>query len=1388
MMPDPVVNLERFWLPVGKSYSLTSAGWLHDPTSEYLWQPNADAISTRALADRQCVVLLGEPGMGKTSAVAAGNALRPQEEGVQQEMHTELGVYASEDRLVRAVLESDLIRDWQAGSGFLCLTVDGFDEALNRIVTLDRLFGQYLASWNCDRLFLRIVCRTADWPQSLRRVLEDRFGEANIHELLPLRRLDAGLLLRAAGLDADEVLAAVEQARIVPLAARPLTLKLIRSSIGPDGSFPASARALFERGLMALLDEMNPDRRGSVRNPGVVARRMRAAERIAALSLFGGRPTVWTGPVAEALADDLTVDECVGTQGREARDISSEDVDLTLRSGVFTGAGEGRLTWSHATFADFLGARWILNNDVDDDQVRSLLVANDGGIHARVRQVAAWLVSLDPMRFREFIQHDPQAFLASVDMPEETLREEIVRVLLEDARSGRLFDEFGTDYSGLQHAGLAEQLRPALQAAHGEICRVALRIARQCSVLESVPELTALALNEHADPHLRASAAMTVYDLSAAAPSHELVTLVGSSTGGAADLDAQELEAAALMASWPHALSTVDVFSVLSPSHPRNYLGLYSIFVDHFSQGLRDSDLESATAWILADLSRVDDSRLTKLTNAILRLCLANLDHKRAREVITAVAFRRLDDYQPPFGEPELQGDQIDMDTDTRRTVMRVLLDEASEEQVWRIVHQMPDSGGDVVHDEDLSWLIELYAASDGLTRLNAGRAAQELYKPEQVEHSSIVLGLSDDHPAAELFTYWRAVTELASEAALTARDQWREHARRRRELSRKREGERGDEWVNPRIAEDIAKAASGDTSAFWYAARLVTVKPGTRRYMDEHQPDLTVHPRWRTLSEAVRSGFVTAAQIYIENGDCRRDKWFGQNRVSYPAQAGYRALVLLLRLAPAALEEVSPTAWREWAPILIDWTATINGASEPDKRRLLTLARPHADEALRASILTLVDKAIADGSHLFLRTELDVLSSEALAHELVNRLSHPMAPVTRRAILDFLVERHLALVTPMLRAWLGGSERRKDPDRAQDAVYRLLRNDAAGSWSELHGLMNDDAPFIERALLAGAQAFDRRAPELAPQDLADLYLWLCEHFPAAEDPTFDDAHAVGRREALGDWRDALLSSLASVGTRDAVAAIERIVRARPDEPWLARILVDAKRELRERSWEPLTLDEIDQLAQSRRARVVRSDADLLAATLVALDEIQAQLQADTPSAYLLWDTHAKRPKSEEEISDYLAIELEHRLNARGVVVNREVQVRRSKPSGLPERTDLRIEALRPAREPARTPATLRIPGEVKGIWNPDVITSLETQLVQRYMADFRTDHGVYVVAWFDQAPWTTKDGRRSRAASHGGIAQFQAALEVEAEKQRAQGLVIAVRVLDCSLRRPVVT
>jgi hypothetical protein len=43
---------------------------------------------------------------------------------------------------------------------------------------------------------------------------------------------------------------------------------------------------------------------------------------------------------------------------------------------------------------------------------------------------------------------------------------------------------------------------------------------------------------------------------------------------------------------------------------------------------------------------------------------------------------------------------------------------------------------------------------------------------------------------------------------------------------------------------------------------------------------------------------------------------------------------------------------------------------------------------------------------------------------------------------------------------------------------------------------------------------------------------------------------------------------------------------------------------------------------------------------------------------------------------------------------------------------------------------------EVKGCWNPDVLTAMEAQLAERYLKDNACAYGLYVVAWFVCDQW----------------------------------------------------
>jgi hypothetical protein len=62
-------------------------------------------------------------------------------------------------------------------------------------------------------------------------------------------------MFSAEGIDAESFLTAVEAAHVVPLAARPLTLKLLQAARRADGTLPDRAADLYARGLLTLADE-----------------------------------------------------------------------------------------------------------------------------------------------------------------------------------------------------------------------------------------------------------------------------------------------------------------------------------------------------------------------------------------------------------------------------------------------------------------------------------------------------------------------------------------------------------------------------------------------------------------------------------------------------------------------------------------------------------------------------------------------------------------------------------------------------------------------------------------------------------------------------------------------------------------------------------------------------------------------------------------------------------------------------------------------------------------------------------------------------------------------------------------------------------------------------
>lgn len=1351
----------RFWVPSGHGYAVDGSGFLSDPESTVggvRWS-NVDALTVDDLRHCRSLVLLGEPGMGKSTFLTDARPLLPENCEAEEDFH-KLAEFGSEDRLVRSVFESRRVKQWLAGSGELCLTLDGFDDAQTRIRQLGSLVAGFLSRWPIERLWLRIVCRTADWPQSLAGELSRLAPGSKVVELLPLRRTDIADMALDTQVDPELFLAAVETRGVGVLAARPLTLGFLLHTFTTSGRrLPERVGDLYRDNLLAMCDEHNSDRRTASPPPYSAGDLYAVARRIAAVTVFGGATAVWLGPIPRPTGEDLVaVDDLVG--GSEPRDGDSVFVTRSMvgevtRTPLFSGHGEARMGWAHTTFQDFLAADWLLANELPNHQVRSLVLADDGGVRPQVRRVAAWAVSLAPDQFSWLTEADPESFVGEVDIPDPSLRQVLVHRLLAAANADQLLDRAGR-YSGLAHPDLANQLAPVL-AQPGPGRWLAIRLANDCDVVECDQALAAIALDPEAPMHERvaAGAALTWHKRAR----DTLLPLVLDPELRRGD-DRHQLLGVGLLASWPHALPTSQALDAVTAASTRNRRALFGGFVDELIQTLTINDLPAAVTWLMKNTDTPGDGVLARVRNACLKLCANHFnDPDAAAAAVTATKAQLLQ-------HNRVLTDDESFPDDARRRLALLIARAADTDTDTDLLAMLVCDPGALLSADDFLWLLDLAREKDAVEDDAIHRLLPRLVDPTRIDHVHAVLGVNHASSVRSALSYWLDTCHLTDPAVAEIRANWQ----RMRERRARRENLQDN--IEDHIVTHLDNFESGDRNGYWLAARLVCVRPGTNHYHDEYQPDLTAHPRWESLTPSIRDRLVSLAPRYLIEGRCVPEEWLGKERNYFPAQAAYRAMLLLLRLNPAALDMLTPTVWQEWVPIIVDWPVISNGAQPQDKEHLLRHALPHAGEQLRVALLTVIDDTIRTGKSHWTRTECDLLWDDRLQQELTRRLTGQLPDDARAELATTLMRNAPDAAQPLLLSWLGHG-----PERSRLAATLLLSYRAAQAWPAIHHWFHTHPDDAEKVFLDQAHHRDV-SPDLHVDALADLYLWLWDRFPPDDDPHDDEAHWITPRESVGRFRDRLLERLRQAGTTESLTAIRRIVHTHPETGWLNRVYTAARAVHREATWQPTPPTQLRLLAENSRRRLVRTEKELLDAVTAALATIQRRLVGETPESHLLWNTTPqRRPKSEDEISDYLRNRWTDELAPHHAIVNREVQVRRNAPSGIGERTDLRIEAITPDGD------AITVVIEVKNAWNDEVTTNLHTQLVGQYMHDIGTTVGIFLVIWASPESW-------SASAPTGKVNSIARAalvehLDQQASEQADHGRDIRVVHLDISYLRP---
>ena len=1387
----------RFWCLSTESFQLDLDGFLLDPETDYGRAANPSVHKLEGLTEVPCLVLLGEPGIGKTTALADQlSQEQGQTSGQYRAIRLDLSSYGDENRLITDLFESEEMDAWVRGEHILQLYLDSIDECGLQIPHVAKILSDRFERLGAciTRLKLRITCRTAEWPSLLTQKFEELWGDEGvaIYELLPLRRRDILTAAQQQGLDAESFLAEVVRSNAQPFAIKPITLEFLLRIFLEQGAFPATKYELYDVGCRQLVSERNESRvSASQLGRYGSAERLHAAEVLAAVTQFCNKDAVRIGPSSNVLlADEFALQDIPDVMEALGYSciLTEEQLRETLSTGLFSGRGNQRMGFAHRTYAEFLAASFVLKSRLNSmERLKFVRSADDssGKVIPQLTETAAWIASQDRSVCLELLKADTQVLVrGDCDSFSEETKRDILARLLELAAKDQLVDQDWRQrdhYHSLEHSGIAAQLRPFItDTSQPESVReFALVFADECAVSALQDELCSITLDSSDDPRIRYLAARAVLNC---ADEPTQLRLKSLAIGQSVQDPKMQIRALVLSHLWPEKISAQELFSNLCvPQSDRG--GSYGFFLSHeLTKSLSTADLPYALEWA----SKLNEAELREFSVQPLVAVIAqqgweHLDDPAVFAAFSDYALAILKTHNDllPKDDEEANGDQV-----RRRTLLEAVVPkiEDFDQQGYGLIFQTPR----LARTSDTAWMIDkLRQADSSEVCLYWAKLIERLYDPAEPGLLDVILEACDwCEPLRSVFSSRFAPINLDSERADQLLERYKQHL----EWEREREDRKNPSPLDPppmeRVRRALEASESGNAVAWYHASRDLQLEATSTHYEKDLEVDITQTPGWKSANLELHCRLLGAAERFLLEEEPHANEWLGMNKTLHHALWGYKALLVLRKEDPVTFERLPDSIWRTWAPIVVSYYDS--GVQQPDKvlhDEIAQICGAKAPQSVNDSLRVIFHKS----EGLFVLPQfVERAWSYSVERCLCDEVSHTdiKANVASR-LLDALLEHGCVDARSIALGIVGDTG--KSRELRLEAANVLLSHPSHDVWAMLRGLIQSAQEFAKDLLLRHADKHMHNpvlAAQLTEESVADLYIWLEQTFPAATVPEHEGAHFVSSRDAIGSYRDATLRVLQHRATPTAIKALETIHRRLPHLDWMPRAIARAKQILLRETWKPLTPSELLAVTSTNDQCLVRSAANLQDLVLESLEKLQQSLHGETPAVVDLWDeqTSSKwRPKDENDLSNYVKRHLDADLRSRGIVSLREVEIRRGRDETPGERTDIHITGVVPGTSQGEYDQ-VRVIIEVKGMWHREMLTAMQDQLVNRYLMDNSCCHGIYLVGWYVCQQWDEADDRR-RTSRRRSLDDLTQQLSEQADGLSNDSMCIKSFVLDASLR-----
>jgi hypothetical protein len=683
-----------------------------------------------------------------------------------------------------------------------------------------------------------------------------------------------------------------------------------------------------------------------------------------------------------------------------------------------------------------------------------------------------------------------------------------------------------------------------------------------------------------------------------------------------------------------------------------------------------------------------------------------------------------------------------------------------------------------IVHNDDFEWCIEeLLACISEPAEPVWAKLVSVLFTRTEVSSGRLdkLISARAKSPKLEretkfIFTPIRMVSEVAK--------RMKEEYEEAQKFQKKKEPKILEWLPKDRIQFFLDKFEKREHDAWWLLLRNLTLEDTSETYEHIFEPDIMVLPGWRKSDANIRKRILDSAETYVRNKNEFNSDRLLDGAADEKDIAGYKAFLLLMKERTVVLKNLPCDVWVYWIPLLFGPFGSND--NRDNQKLLISIAYVNVPSAVTEHLAQLIRHQIAkEDKYLTVLELVDDVWDQRISDTIYGLLEEAQAkPVCWARMLTVLLKRGdvRAYETAKNNLKLPLSDIALERQKALQSALVLIRATEDAEWSLIWYIIQQETDFGCELIKEVAYGLHHDpstfVSKLNENSVADLFIWLVEQFPYEKDPQHRGVYSPNKDDAVRELRNRLINILEKAGTPDSYQALQHIASELSGLDWIKSVLVEAKQNTLRSTWQPLQPKEFMEITLQPETVLIRDAKELQELLVEALYDLQNLLQSEY-AAPDLWDHYC--PKDENHFSDWIKRNLEPKVKSRGIVVAREVQIRRG------EKTDIHVTAVIPGLTRG-TFEQVRVIIEVKGCWHSQLKKAMKRQLVGRYMKDSECDHGIYLVGWYMCDQWDKNDGRKKQTPEW-SLQKAREFFESQAEELSNSGITIRAVVINTSLR-----